>query len=197
MALRKQISVAFAVALTVSPATAAVMDSSSTGLAAPGVTIGFEEVALATGTNVTNQFAGLGVTFTPGVTYFTNVSPRPNFSGPAVIDFFGAEVSIKFTQSVTEMAAAMTANSGGATFTSLLNGVIVEMFSSSLDLSQNNFYGFTNSLFDEVKINPTGSTSVAADNLSFTVAVPLPASLPLLIGALGGVFALRRRRART
>ena len=194
MEFRGFIASILTVVATTTGVSAATLDSAASGIAAPTTTITFNEVALATGDSVTNQFAGFGVTFTPGVSYFSSVSPRPNFSGAAAIDFFGAPVSIKFGQAVTDMSAAMTANFGGATFTTFLNGVQVEEFTSSLDLSANNFYGFTGSLFDEVALTPTGSTSVAIDNLSFTVApVPVPASLPLLAAGLLGIGIMARR----
>ena len=197
MEFRGSIASILAVIATASGVGAATLDSAASGIAAPTTTITFNEVALSTGTSVTNQFASFGVTFTPGVTYFNTVSQRPNFSGAAAIDFFGAPVSIKFGQAVTDMSAAMTANFGGATFTTFLNGVQVEEFTSTLDLTANNFYGFTGSLFDEVALTPSGSTSVAIDNLSFTVAaVPVPASLPMLAAGLLGIgfMAIRHQK---
>ncbi len=183
--------------LGASPAIGATLDSASAGLAAPDITIGFDEVALSTGDTVTNQFTAFGVTFTPGVTYFENVSARPNFSGAAAIEFLNTAFSIKFSDAVTDMSVAMTANFGSATFTTFLNGSQVESFSSALDLSSNNFYGFTNSLFDEVVVNPAGSTTVALDNLSFNVApIPVPASLPLLAAGLGGLVYIRARKTK-
>ena len=178
-------------------ADAAVIDNGATGISGADVTIGFDEVALTDGTPVTNQFAGLGVTFSQALTYDNTVSTRPNFSGAAFSNPAGQAFSILFSQTVSSASAAITANSGGATFTSLLNGVEVEGFSTSLDLAENNFYGFTGSLFDEILIDPDGSTTIAMDNLAYTVApVPVPAALPLLLAGIGGLgFMARRRRS--
>ncbi|MGA9412634.1 MAG: VPLPA-CTERM sorting domain-containing protein [Roseobacter sp.] len=178
-------------------ANAAVIDNGATGISGADVTIGFDEVALTDGTPVTNQFAGLGVTFSQALTYNNTVSTRPNFSGAAFSNPAGQAFSILFSQTVSSASAAITANSGGATYTSLLNGVEVEGFSTSLDLAENNFYGFTGSLFDEILIDPDGSTTIAMDNLAYTVApVPVPAALPLLLAGIGGLgFMARRRRS--
>ena len=197
MFTKKLALIGLALGFFASTAGAVPITNSATGLSAPDVTIGFDEVALVTGTDVTDQFAAFGVTFDPGVTYFTSVSPRPNFSGAAVIDFFGPAVSILFSEDLTEMVMNMSQNFGMTTFTSLLDGNVVESFTSTLDLSANNFYGFSNSLFDEVIVDPSGSSSVAMDNLSYSVAtaaVPLPGTLPLFLGALGLLAVSGRRR---
>ena len=161
MFTKRFVSMYLVLVFGVSAVNATPISNSDTGLVAPDLTIGFDEVALTTGTNVTDQFEAFGVTFEPGVTYFNSVSPRPNFSGVAVLDFFGPAVSIKFSQNVTEMAANMSQNFGMTTFTSLLDGVVVESFTATLDLTANNFYGFKNSLFNEVIFDPSGSSSVA------------------------------------
>jgi hypothetical protein len=180
------------------PAAATMLAGSSTPIASPDQTIGFDEVALAGGTTVTDQFAGLGITFAaPGVSYATSVSPRPNFSGPAVLKFSGGSVSILFSDDIAAMSAAITANSGSMTMTSFLDGSQVETFSwtfpnNTVPTNQNNFFGFTGSLFDEVRIDLTGSTTIAMDTLSYRVATP--GTLPLLAIGLGAGLLYRRRR---
>ena len=147
---------------------------------------------------MTDQFASLGITFgAPGVSYATSVSGRPNFSGPAVLQFFGGTVSILFSDDIAAMSAAITANSGGMTVTSFLDGAQVETFSwtfpnNTVSTNQNNFFGFTGSLFDEVRIDLNGNTTIAMDNLFYRVATP--GTLPLLAIGLGAGLLCRRRR---
>ncbi|OAN70839.1 hypothetical protein A8B78_20585 [Jannaschia sp. EhC01] len=192
-----------AAALGATAANATTIVAASAGLTAPETIIGFDEVALTTGNTVTDQFAPFGVTFDPGVTYFSSVSTRPNFSGPAVLEFGTVDISIMFSERVSAMSAAMTANFGSMTLTALLNGVVVESFTHSFPLASvvpvgtnpNNFFGFSGIVFDEVVLSPNGSTTVAMDNLAFTLApVPLPASLPLLLAGLCGLGLMARRR---
>lgn len=61
------------------------------------------------------------------------------------------------------------------------------------------FFGFTGLLFDRVEIEAVaGSSFEVADNVALGDAVapvPVPATLPLLVLALGGIAALRRRKA--
>ena len=49
--------------------------ASSTGIASPTQTINFEEIVLAMNSSLTNQYASLGVTFSPNVFY----SPQTGF----------------------------------------------------------------------------------------------------------------------
>ena len=187
--------------LLAQPAAATMLAGSSTPIASPDETIGFDEVALGGGTTVTDQFSSLGITFgAPGVSYATRVSGRPNFSGPAVLKFGGGTVSILFDHDVTDMSAAITANFGTMTVTSLLDGTQVETFpwtfpNNTVSTNQNNFFGFTGSLFDEVRIDLGGSTSIAMDTLSYTkAAIPTPGTLPLLAIGLGAGLLCRRHR---
>jgi hypothetical protein len=89
-----------------------------------------------------------------------------------------------------------------------LNGVLVESASVFGNVfNTENFYGFTNSLFDEIKVTPetTQSGGGLIDNLQFTLSsgappdgtpidVPEPISLALLSSGLIGVGLIRRRR---
>jgi hypothetical protein len=115
--------------------------------------------------------------------------------------WYNSNFSIQFLQQQTAAAFAMLTNPGTSTFTALLNGVAVESFSDTTNFNvTTNFYGFTNILFNEIKITAGGFNSVALiDNLQFnpaaTTSVPTPALLPGLIGL--GLGVLRKRRPET
>ena len=193
-------AVAIGLSVSVAPSEAAVFNN-STGLTNPGTTLTFNEVPLSNGTPVTNQYAGFGVNFT-GLFYNPENFSAPNISSPTLgnFDFISLPnplFSIKFLQQQTAAAFAMITNPGSSTFTALLNGSAVESFSASTDYaSSNNFYGFTNILFDEVQVSAGGSNNAALiDNLQFNssaTAVPTPALLPGLIGM--GIAAYRKRK---
>jgi hypothetical protein len=97
------------------------------GLSKPGQTLTFNEVALPTDTVVTDQYAGLGVTFSPLVYY----SPQTGFPGIVGHDignvtFSGNLVdpttSSHFSQPLTDAAFAIAADITKYTFTALLSG---------------------------------------------------------------------------
>lgn len=172
------------------------------GLASPGHLITFSEIVLPEESPVTNQYAGLGVTFSPGLFYNT----QPIFFPTESLANFGSNetnnpASLLFSQDLMAVAFAMQTNTGTSTFTALLDGVEVESFTAGTTLSilpdtsqASNFYGFTNIVFDEVRIL-SNTAFFQIDNLQFT-AVPEPASLVLLgLGALG-LLGRRLRRGR-
>jgi hypothetical protein len=164
------------------------------GLNNPVQTITFEEHIFPNGTLITNEYADLGVRFQPALIYI-EVPPDtfPHIEGHAINNFFDplgvSPFSILFSQSQTEAAFAMVTNPGVSTFTALLNGVVVETASAPTDTgSLNNFYGFTNIVFDEIRVAPGGfNRAMILDNLQTGPAsVPEPAPLILLgLGALG------------
>jgi hypothetical protein len=186
-------------------AQAATIDSRTAGIDAPSGAVHFDEVSLANGTRVTDQYAAFGVTFTPGITYLDRVSPRPNFENPAAVTFEISDgrveaidpVSLRFTEIVDAASFAMTLGANTTRFTALLGGVAQESFDTSVVGAEaaNNFYGFEEILFDEILIDvQSGDRTGALDTISFRVAeVPLPAGLPLIIGALS-IFAILKRR---
>lgn len=192
-----------------SPATAATISGASSGLVDADVEIGFGEIA--TSGAITTQYSTLGISFTPGLTRLNNNPNRPNFTSPYLGNFGGANpFSMIFTNAVTDASFAMTSNGGiQTTFTALLNGAIVDSFTTAVSRppingnprDPNNFYGFTGLLFDEVNVSvgANGNSSIVAlDTVAFIIApVPLPASLPMLFAGLGGLALIRRRKLAT
>lgn len=202
MRLIKTTVVALGLAAAAGSAQAVTINSATSGLAGAGTTIDFSEGGVANGTLVTNQFAGLGASFSPAMTLLTSVSPRPNFAGPSLVNFGGNPFTIfnpftiAFSATVDGASFAMTANNGTATISALLNGTAVSSFSTTTDTSANSFYGFSGFNFDAITVTASSPQTVALDNLSFNVAtVPVPAALPMLMLGMFGLAVLGRRRA--
>ena len=177
--------------------------TNNTGIVSPALTITFSEFALATETPITNQFASLGVTFSPSLFY--NVQP---FFFPtdflANFSFATSEqnnpVSLLFAQDQTAAAFAMQTNPGTSTFEALLNGVVVQSFNAATNLSSlpdlthaSDFYGFSGIVFDEIRIT-AASGSLQIDNLQLSFAVPEPGTFVLLGLGLAGLATARRRK---
>lgn len=177
----------------------------NTGISSPAETITFSEVPLASGTPVTSQFASLGVTFSPALYYdvqplffptdfLANFDENGNISNPATIFFANDQTAAAF---------AVQTNPGTSTFEALLNGVEVESFTASTELSTlpdltnaSNFYGFSGIVFNEIMV--TSNTSFfQMDNLQLSdaaTAVPEPGTLALFGIALAGLAVFYRRR---
>jgi hypothetical protein len=176
----------------------------NTGLVSPVQTLTFSEVSLPSESPVTDEYAGFGVTFSPGLFYDTQPIFFPTAS-LANFDLSGTvnnPVSILFSQDLTEVAFALQTNLGITTFTALLDSIVVESFTADTTLSvlpdtsqASNFYGFTNITLDEIRISPD-TPYFQVDNLQVSVSsIPEPGTLCLLGLGFAGIF-LSRRRAR-
>jgi hypothetical protein len=158
------------------------------GLQNPQQHLRFSELPLSNGQAVTTQYAAYGVTFSPHLFHaqFSAPDPWPHVSGGAVanngiVDPF----SIQFTQDQTAAAFAMVTNTGISVFTALLDGQVVDQFSTvTSTVSSNNYYGFSNILFDEIRVGVGGfNNAMVLDNLETTAApapVPEPGTLLLM-----------------
>ena len=169
------------------------------GLTSPEQTIAFDELGLRIDTPVTNQY--LGVTFTDGVFQ----SPQSldglnifNFDDQWVGNFVDGQTftnpfSLFFDTELTDAAFAFISNTGTTEFTALLDGNVVETFAALTQVTDpNNFFGFENIVFDEIRITVDPVTQAAGiDNLQFTT-VPEPGS-SIFCGLLASVCWRRRR----
>ena len=190
----------FASALLVltSPCLMAVPLTNSVGIAGPTTTINFSELnpTLPVATSITNQFGGLGATFSGGLFFSSGNAPGSldglnGFSGDYLFNATttatipaGPVVShtVQFGGAVTDasinvaFSAPLPAESTLVTFTSFLGVTAVETFNVAdpdLNNFSNNFYGFTSSLFDRIVVTtnytgaPASRPGVAYDNLAF------------------------------
>lgn len=184
---------------------AATINGDTNSLAGADVLLTFSEVAIADGSQVTNEFAAFGVTM--GSQVFIDPPNSggetiPNITGDRLANFNATTVfnplTILFSTDVTAASVAVGTNTGTTLFEALLNGVLVESFSATTDLTSSaNFFGFTGIVFDELRITGGGGNQAAAiDNLGYVTAIPLPAAGLLLIFGLAGlgVVSVRSRR---
>ena len=170
----------FAVVLGVAaaPGSATPIIASPTGLASPDQTITFSEFVFPSGTPIDDEYASLGVTFSPRLYY----DSQPGFFPTASINNFSVccgprvdPVSLVFSSVQSAVAFNFITNEGASRFTALLHGVLVESFLTPTTLNTTLFYGFEGISFDEIMIDAGGS------NHSFGLAIcrrPFPSPRP-------------------
>lgn len=191
-----------AVGMTFTGSAEALTLNNSTGLTDPTQTITFDEIALPDESSITNQYSSLGVEFSPNLVFDSPGSSVPNITGNQLKNFSPVvnPFSINFTDTVSSAVFAFATNPGTSTFTALLDGSIVESFSSSTSVFQpNNFFGFTDILFDEIKVDVGGfNNSMLLDNIQFTtVTTPEPGSILglLVAGSIVTGTALKKKQS--
>ena len=172
------------------------------GLPTPGATITFSEIVLPVGSPVTNEYAGLGVTFSPNLYYSTAHGTLLNDSPPDLTTFglsgrVGA-FAINFTSPVSAAAFVFGGDAGTATFSAYSGATPIESFVGNINFGSgfpNTWFGFTGITFDSISVSVNNGTNAAAlDNLQFNKAVPEPGSLFLLGSGLFGLGRAWRKR---
>lgn len=171
----------------------------TSGLASPATTITFDELVFAGGTSITNQYAGLGLTFSPSLRYDSQGAAQfPGITGhylgnngPCCDNPF----SILFGGDITAAAFGVATNPATTLFEALDDGLVVESFSAptNFDGSTNSFFGFSGVTFDEIRVTVGGDQQILIDNVQ-SGSVPEPTSLALLGLGLAGFAASRYRR---
>ena len=162
--------VAFVIINCSSPALADPIELSSVGLAVSESIITFSERTFADTTQVSTEFADLGVTFLPNLFYRTGDHPDwasvegPNLrTGEPEVNPF----SIHFGSALTSAAfAAIAQPPTAATITAKLGGVEVESFETTVSIDNpDNYFGFSDIVFDEIEIAYTEDTRLRIDNI--------------------------------
>lgn len=146
------------------------IDLSPGGLAVPESIITFSERTLADTSQVSTEFADLGVTFLPNLFYRTGDHPDwasvegPNLRtgepevNPFSIHFGSALASAAFT-SIAQPPTSVT-------ITAKLGGVEIESFETTISIDNpDNYFGFSDIVFDEIEVAYTEDTRLRIDNI--------------------------------
>ena len=170
---------------------------------ADSVVLDFNEIAMAPGTVVTDQLAGLGVSFSPNV-WFENNRGAVGWDDHNIANFLtGTTISnpvvdFIFSGPVDGAALEFAGNAGNDfLFEAILSGSVVESFvHAQAGCCAAQVLGFQEIEFDTLRITHQtgGSTFFIGDRLSFHV-VPEPGTAALLgLGLVGLSGAARRQR---
>jgi hypothetical protein len=167
------------------------------------VVLDFNEIAMAPGTVVTDQLAGLGVSFSPNV-WFENNRAAVGWDDHNIANFLtGTSISnpvveFIFSGTVDGPALEFAGNAGNDfLFEAILSGSVVESFvHAQAGCCAAEVVGFQEIEFDTLRITHQagGSTFFIGDRLSFHV-VPEPGTAALIgLGLVGLSGTTRRRR---
>lgn len=152
--------------------------------------------ALPEGAAAANNFAG--VTFGAGNFVTAAYSGTfPNMAGTVVGNFFPCcttPTTMTFAANLSGAAFNYVSNDGDSTFTAYLGATQVASFTATTGYG-GQFYGFQNVVFNSIKIDTGGfNNAYIIDNLQ-TAPVPEAESYAMLLGGLGLLAMVRRRRA--
>lgn len=138
------------------------------GLTTPAQVIDFGAGVLPNFTPVSNQFPGLTITH---ASYFTT-GVSNNLVGGFLTNDFGAglpnTLRIQFATPITDLSFVyhQISTQSPSVVRAVLQGVTVDSFSGTWNQSQpNNYFGFTNTVFDELQIDFVADFNV--DTLAF------------------------------
>ena len=148
----------------------------SSGLTSPDHVIDFGANLYPNFTNITTQFPGITVTH---ARYFTTGTFNNLQGGFLTNDFSGPPdtLTIKFAAPISDLSFVyhQISTAAPSSFRAMLGPVVVDSFNNlSNQFQTNNYFGFTNIVFDELQLDFVSDFNV--DTLAFNDAVtgPLP-----------------------
>ncbi|MCP3984326.1 MAG: hypothetical protein GY723_08045 [bacterium] len=198
------VALAGLLAVATSASAVPILDGSFAGFSGSETVIDFDEVALAPFQSVTNEFAGLGITFSPNV-WFENIRNFPNFDGASMANFRSTSApggslppvafEVAFTSGMTDFAAFFASNSGNTiTLTAFLGVAMVETLTfTDTTCCNGHVLGFSGISFDRIAIS--GSDLIIFDEFHFENVAEPATALMLILGLTG--LALAGRPAKT
>jgi hypothetical protein len=146
------------------------------------------------GTNITDQYAPLGVSFVGGSEWVSNNWSKFPIDGWGLTGGFQGATPLIITAQFDAPRTAIGVNFlSGMQFTLFLGDAMIGTSATFVQFDTGNFGGIISTLpFDKVTFKNPASGGSDIDNLFFGAAIPAPASLVLF--ALLGMSAARRRR---